>query len=231
MIKNQSFIYNIIQYQEKSTLFFFCVLFIAMLLIFSNIKISLSILFGFILYLLIINYLSYKNDKIIINEEEKLNIKKNKYNIPKKHEKIIDFLFNLEDLKQFSFIIFNNIETLLNNFVITYDNCLNDYTLVNDYYVVLNNLKLKTLKEIENFNLNGSPKNIVMENKKMIENILDEYLNNLILINNKNNYYNGYDVYSKVIEKTNIEASNLFDYENEYRGNILSFNLQNYNFI
>ena len=55
--------------------------------------------------------------------------------------------------------------------------------------------------------------------------------NNLKLLNNKNNYYNGFDLYAKEIDDNNIEPSNLFDYENIYRGNLLDFNIQNYNFI
>ena len=66
----------------------------------------------------------------------------------------------------------------------------------------------------------------------MIENILNKYLDNLKLLNNKNNYYNGFDLYAKEIEdNNNIKPSNLFDYENVYRGNLLDFNIQNYNFI
>ena len=66
----------------------------------------------------------------------------------------------------------------------------------------------------------------------MIENILNKYLENLKLLNNKNNYYNGFDLYAKEIEdNNNIKAFNLFDYENVYRGNLLDFNIQNYNFI
>ena len=66
----------------------------------------------------------------------------------------------------------------------------------------------------------------------MIENILNKYLDNLKLLNDKNNYYNGFDLYAKEIaDNNNIKASNLFDYENVYRGNLLDFNIQNYNFI
>ena len=231
-IENSSFLYDIKKSQSNFTLFFFSVLFVITILIFSSIEITFTLFVGLIIYVLFIKYYSTMNDTQNINEQEKFEIKKNKYNISNNHPKIIDFLFNIEDLKQFSFILFNELKILIINFVNTYDDCINDYTLVNDYYNTLINLKLKILITIENFNINSAPKDIVIKNKQMIENILNKYLDNLKLLNDKNNYYNGYDLYAKEIEdNNNIKPSNLFDYENVYRGNLLDFNIQNYNFI
>lgn len=231
-IENSSFIYDIINSQSNFTLFFFSVLFVITILVFSSIEITFTLFVGLIIYVLFIKYYSTMNDTKNINEQEKFKIKKNKYDIPDNHPEIIDFLFNIEDLKQFSFILFNELKILIINFVNTYDDCINDYTLVNDYYNTLVNLKLKILITIENFNINGAPKDIVINNKQMIENILNKYLDNLKLLNDKNNYYNGFDLYAKEIaDNNNIKASNLFDYENVYRGNLLDFNIQNYNFI
>ena len=231
-IENSSFIYDIINSQSNFTLFFFSVLFVITILVFSSIEITFTLFVGLIIYVLFIKYYSTMNDTKNINEQEKFKIKKNKYDIPDNHPEIIDFLFNIEDLKQFSFILFNELKILIINFVNTYDDCINNYTLVNDYYNTLVNLKLKILITIENFNINGAPKEIVINNKQMIENILNKYLDNLKLLNDKNNYYNGFDLYAKEItDNNNIKASNLFDYENVYRGNLLDFNIQNYNFI
>lgn len=231
-IENSSFIYDIINSQSNFTLFFFSVLFVITILVFSSIEITFTLFVGLIIYVLFIKYYSTMNDTKNINEQEKFKIKKNKYDISDNHPEIIDFLFNIEDLKQFSFILFNELKILIINFVNTYDDCINDYTLVNDYYNTLVNLKLKILITIENFNINGAPKDIVINNKQMIENILNKYLDNLKLLNDKNNYYNGFDLYAKEIaDNNNIKASNLFDYENVYRGNLLDFNIQNYNFI
>lgn len=231
-IENSSFIYDIINSQSNFTLFFFSVLFVITILIFSSIEITFTLFVGLIIYVLFIKYYSTMNDTKNINEQEKFKIKKNKYNIQNNHSEIIDFLFNIEDLKQFSFILFNELKILIINFVNMYDNCINDYILVNDYYNTLVNLKLKILIIIENFNINGAPKEIIINNKKMIENILNKYLDALILLNDKNNYYyNDFDLYAKEITDNNIKASNLFDYENVYRGNLLDFNIQNYNFI
>jgi len=229
-IENSSFIYDIINTQSNFTLFFFSVLFVITILIFSSIEITFTLFVGLIIYILFIKYYSTINDTININEQVKLKIKKNKYNISNNHPEIIDFLFNIEDLKQFSFILFNKLKILIINFVNTYDDCINDYTLVNDYYNSLVNIKLKILITIENFNINGAPKDIIINNKKMIESILNKYLDNLKLLNDKNNYYNGFDLYAKEIVN-NVEPSNLFDYGNIYRGNLLDFNIQNYNFI
>ena len=170
-IENSSFIYDIINSQSNFTLFFFSVLFVITILVFSSIEITFTLFVGLIIYVLFIKYYSTMNDTQNINEQEKFKIKKNKYDISDNHPEIIDFLFNIEDLKQFSFILFNELKILIINFVNTYDDCINDYTLVNDYYNTLVNLKLKILITIENFNINGAPKEIVINNKQMIENI------------------------------------------------------------
>ena len=111
-IENSSFIYDIINSQSNFTLFFFSVLFVITILVFSSIEITFTLFVGLIIYVLFIKYYSTMNDTQNINEQEKFKIKKNKYDISDNHPEIIDFLFNIEDLKQL-FKIFSIICLLL----------------------------------------------------------------------------------------------------------------------
>jgi hypothetical protein len=232
MNENYNVVYNILNSQTNQTLFYYCILFLIVIIIFTNIKISFTLFFGLIIYFTYVVYFTYNNNRNTTTNNEKFNIKKNDFeNIPEKYKDIIDFLFYLQSFKGFSYILYNETEILINNFINLYDICINHYELVNDYYNTLYNLMLRILINIENFNLNGVPQEQIKENKEMIEKILFNYLNNLILINNKNNYYNGFDIYSKIIDNSTTHPYNLFNFENNYTNNILMSNINNYKFI
>ena len=62
-IENSSFIYDIINSQSNFTLFFFSVLFVITILVFSSIKITFTLFVGLIIYVLFIKYYSTINDK------------------------------------------------------------------------------------------------------------------------------------------------------------------------
>ena len=91
----------------------------------------------------------------------------------------------------------------------------------------LENLKIKILFSLESFNLNGTDLKELRENKLEIEKILNVYLKNLLLLNKKDIYYNGYDVNTKILSSSNILEYNRFDYENEYIRGIKLFDIQN----
>ena len=102
-----------------------------------------------------------------------------------------------------------------------------NYKLINNYYSVLENLKLKVLYSLESFNLNGANLKELYKNKLEIEKILNTYLENLLLLNKKDIYYNGYNTNTKILTTNNVLEYNRFDYENEYNRGILSFDIQN----
>ena len=77
-IENSSFIYDIINSQSNFTLFFFSILFVITILIFSSIEITFTLFVGLIIYILFIKYYSTINDKKNNNKKEKFKIKKNK---------------------------------------------------------------------------------------------------------------------------------------------------------
>ena len=66
-MENSSFIYDIINSQSNFTLFFFSVLFVITILVFSSIEITFTLFVGLIIYVLFIKYYSTMNDTKNIN--------------------------------------------------------------------------------------------------------------------------------------------------------------------
>lgn len=220
-------LYNIINGETNQVLFFYGVALIIVILIFTNINFSFSLFIGLIFYSILITYNHTYNENTKLTEKYKITEKSKSVDVSVENKDIVDFLFYLESYKQFSTEIYNNIVTLLKNFIQLYNNCIIDKKLINDYYSVLVNLKLIILYSLESFNLNGANLKELNTNKLEIEKILNEYLENLLLLNKKDIYYNGYDTGTKILTTDNVLEANRFDYQNEYTRGIKSFDIQN----
>ena len=226
-INNSNLLYNIINGEDDKVLFFYGVFLVIIILIFTNINFSVSLFIGLIFYCIIISYNHTYNQNNIITEKYKISEKSKSVDIVEENPEIVDFVFYLKSYKQFSTAIYNNIVTLLKNFIELYNNCIKNKKLINNYYSVLENLKLKILYSLESYNLNRVNLKELHENKLEIEKILNTYLENLLLLNKKDIYYNGYDINTKILTTSNVLEYNRFDYENEYNRGILSFDMQN----
>ena len=224
---NNNLLYNIINEENNQILFFYGVFLVIVILIFTNINFSVSLFIGLIFYCIIISYNHTYNQNNKISEKYKISEKSKSVDILEENSKIIDFVFYLKSYKQFSTLIYNNIVTLLKNFIELYNDCIKNKKLINNYYSVLENLKLKVLYSLESFNLNGANLKELYKNKLEIEKILNTYLENLLLLNKKDIYYNGYNTNTKILTTNNVLEYNRFDYENEYNRGILSFDIQN----
>ena len=130
-------LYDVINTQTNQTIFYYCVLFIIVLMIYPYVEISFSLFVLLIVYCIYVSYYTTYNNINDINNEEKFNIKSKTTTISEKYKDIIDFLFYLESFKIFSYMLYEETEILIKNFTIIYENCINDYKLINDYYNTL----------------------------------------------------------------------------------------------
>ena len=226
-MSDTNLLYNIINEENNQVLFFYGVFLVIIILIFTNINFSISLFIGLIFYCIIISYNHTYNKNNKISEEYKINEKSKSVEIPKEDPEIVDFIFYLKSYKIFSTAIYNNIVTILKNFIELYNDCVKNIIIINYYYSVLENIKIKILYSLESFNLNGANLKELSENKLEIEKILNIYLEKLLLLNKKDIYYNGYDIDTKILTTNNVLEYNRFDYENEYNRGILSFDMQN----
>jgi len=210
-------LYNIINFEEPKQIFLYFVIFVIFLFIFSNINFSISIFIGLIFFAILLFYLHTDRNKNFIDSEKKLDTKfqtfkqnnitetsnKNLINYPD----IVDFIFYLSTLKNYNPNVFQDIINLFNQFIDLYDSINIDKSLASSLFKNMTNIKIKIINNIESFlfttNNNLFTKQI---NKYKIkgEKLLNKYLDKILLINKKYNYYNGYNINTNIITNNNI---------------------------
>ena len=227
-------IYNVVNYQDPQTIFSYGILLVIFIYASSKIDFNYSILIGLIFYSIVIYYL-YTNKKVnYIDEFEKLDTKYNLLNtdnnILKKYPNIIDFLFYMSELKLDSPRIYFEIQTLFENFIILYEACLQDINLINANYLTLMTIKDKILYSINSFTFNiltNAESVKLYEMRKTVEKILNKFMNELVTLQQKDLYYNGYTIKTQPIETSNVRASNFLDTHNQYVRNTKQFDVLN----
>lgn len=233
-VTTNNVMYNILNYQEPQTIF--CYGFLLVIFIFVSLKINFnySILIGLIFYSILIYYLYTNNNVKNIDEFKKLNSKyellNTGNNILKKYPNIIDLLFYMSELKSVSPSIYFEIQTLFENFIILYEACLQDINLINANYITLMTTKNKILYSINQytFNLLTNVESVKLyETRKTVENILNSYLKELNLIQQKDIYYNGYNTKTNPAPISNILPSNFLDFQNQYVRNTKQYDTLN----
>ncbi len=146
-----------------------------------------------------------KFNNIITNPSEH-----HKYRLIKKYSDINDFVFYLLDIKHYNHIVFDNIIYDLNKFLSLYEECLIDYKLINPNFNKMIDIKNNTSKNLEAIYISNSNSNFIKFNSNsfQIQKILDKYIDNIIDIQNKNIYYNGYNINTKIIDNYPVTEFN-----------------------
>jgi Ca2+/Na+ antiporter len=227
-------LYNIINYEESYIIFNYFILIIIFLFIFSNIDFKVSTFIGLIFCSIIIYYFNtYRSVNFTydtVKKKEKFDKLSTTYNIIESYPEIVDILFYIEDLRQYNMPQFDKIQSLIEQFLKLYEACNVDYSLVNTFYPTLIDLKVLILSSLNTFIINTFNHKItdkLLLVKKNLELKLNKHLDELVVIQEKNLYYNGYNNNTYMIDKSNILPSNFLD-PIEY--NKFS-NLNNNNFI
>lgn len=227
-------LYNILNYEDPQTIFYFGITLVIFIYITSKIKFNYSVLIGLIFYSIFVYYI-YTNKKVnYIDEFEKLNTKYEMINTNnnklKKYPNIIDFLYYIGELKSVSISLYYEIESSFENFIELYESCLQDIKLINANYETLQTIKNKILYRINAFNLNllTNAETIKLYNmRKTIEKLLNDFLNELYILQQKNIYYNGYNIKTNLINKNNVYPSNFLDTNNQYVRNTKQYDILN----
>ena len=229
--KTNNIIYNILNYDEPSIIFNYGIFLIIIIFIFSKINFNINILIG-LLFFSIISYYFYTYKEI--NTIGKLELKKNKFNslytkskILEKYPDIVDILFYMEEFKNQSISIYNELIKNFENFCKIYEYCTIDYKLIYSYYSTLTDIKINILFSLNSFIFSSYDNYLetkINNIKISTERTLNKLLNNLVIINKKKLYYNGYNNTTKLIDYSNIVPSNIVDNIN-YLPN--SYNISN----
>ena len=232
--ETDNIIYNIINYQEPQTIFFYGILLIIFIFISAKIDFNYSILIGLIFYSIFIYYLYTNKKENYIDNFEKLTTKyellNTNNNILKKYPNIIDFLYYMSEFKSTSPSIYLQIQALFANFILLYEACLQDINLINANYSTLEIIKNKILYTINSFTFNllsniGTVK--LYDMRKNVENMLNNFMNELLVLQKKDIYYNNYNTKTQIINTNIIMPSNYFDTDNLYIRNIKQYDALN----
>ena len=205
----------------NKSIFWYIVIFIGILILFSNLDVRLNILYGSILAIIFIIYL-YENEK---KEEYANNILvENKKNtlLPKPQkehdEDMQNFLFSTQYFYQYNPQAYEDFIEELDSFIEIYEQTNNNsqqndanYNLSGTNYNLLNDKKRSLLFTFNSilFNL---PPNMTHETKlynsvKTLDFLLGKYLNNIMKLFKHNIKQNGYSV-STELPKTGPMARN-----------------------
>jgi hypothetical protein len=233
--KTNNILYNILNYQDPKTLFFYGSILVIFLLIFSHIELNSNILIGLIFYSILIYYFYTDKEINYIDNFEELTTKFDNIdtytNVIKNYPAIIDLLYYMRDFKHSSVDIYNNILIQIENFLILYEECLQDIKLINNNFSTLQTIKNKILYMEESFNFNTGNINYskkIFLIKKKTQELLNNFLEELIVVHKKNLYYNGYNISTSVVNNCNILPANWIDTQNEYIRNNKIFDVQDY---
>lgn len=191
---------------DKTTLFWYIVLFCFILFVFSKLTIKLNIILGFSIGIILILYLYRDYDATKIKSDEESELKKTLI-IPKplyaiEHDEIIDYLFSIQDLYIYNPREYEDLIEHLDQFFLIYNEINVNNELVIANYETLVNIKRSTLNSLQ------SILNMVLyverDNKlnKAVENLnilLNIYLTKVKKIHDNYIYTHGYDKNTKLI--------------------------------
>jgi hypothetical protein len=230
--KTNNILYNIINFEDPQQIFYYFIWLIIFLFVFTNIDFSITLFIGIIFFSILIYYFYTDRNKNYVDAEQKLNTKYETFSndtntIIKEYPDIVDYIFYLSTFKKYNPDTFDDIVKLFDNFIFLYNSINIDKSLADSLFKIMNNIKFNIINKIETFNFTTN--NIVLsrqisKNKKSVEELLNRYLDIVLLIHKKNIYYNGYNNKSKIITTNNIIEYNFFDTNHEI-GRKKNFNL------
>lgn len=220
---NQTYIYK----TDNLIMFWCAVIFVSILLIFSNLDIKLNILYGTLIALIFAMYI-YRNHKRTSTEKNELIIKKMKSLLPlpkKIHDNDVqNFLFSIQDFYQYNPQVYEDFIEELDNFFMIYDQVIINQQLSGINYNLLED-KRRLLCSILESIIYNIPPNLIYEKKlqnavSVLDFILEEYTNTVKQIFKKDISENGY------INSTQLPNTGPLAY-NAYDDNIFLMNFKN----
>jgi len=231
-IETDNILYNIINGNNPQYTFLYGIIIVIICFISTKIYYNYNILIGLIFCSLIIYYLyTFKKYNILTKTQinnEKFEKLYSENQILYKYPKIVDFLFYMENFKSNNIQEFNNLVLGFENFCELYEFCLIDFNLIFSSYKSLIDQKILILNIINNFTfstLSIQYENILIKQKESAEILINDLLNNLVLLYKQKIYYDGYNVQTNNIPKTNILPFNIL-YDINYREHYDKYNIQ-----
>jgi hypothetical protein len=198
---NENFLYEIIFNSTKEFFYLYIIIIIFLIFIFVNIDFNYSILIALLFSTIIIFIIyTYRNNNFL-GEKQRLEEKIKTINSPtstiNSYPDIVDFLFYLKDYSLKDYNNYLQIIKSLDNFLIMYENTINNYRYINYSYnkmkKIINNI-LELINSIKYSCYDNEYDKMLEKNKISIKLILEKYLENIREFNDRYVYYNGYSI-------------------------------------
>lgn len=225
--KSPNVIYNILNFEEPNVIFIYGIVLILFILIFSRLSINYGIIVGLLFYCILIYYFYTDRNLNNIYATEKYNQKFNILNRPTnvliEYPDVVDFLFYIEDIRKYSYITYEEISNLFKEFCILYRSSNTDYNLIDRLYQKMVDIKITIMYKINAFIFNTDGYQYtekIFRAKQEAEKILNNLLNELVLLQKKKIYYNGYNITTKLIDTSGVLPSNIISDPNPDFNNI-----------
>lgn len=214
-------------------LFWYIIFLILVIFLFSFVKIELNIIFGLLIGILFIVYLTYQTNQQNIKESnERKNIEdiKNEEidNIiphPKlalKYDDILDFLFSIQDFYFFNPNSYIDMIDHIDNFFEYFEEVQLNNKLAGLNYQLMEDQKRQALNALQsiiyNFPTDPEYTNKFNQSLNMLSNILDNYLKQIEDQNRKNIFNNGVNIDTKFVSQ-GPKARNEFDGDQDVNEN------------
>ena len=208
---------------DNKTLFYYVIIFIAVIFVISKMTIGLSIIFGFIIGSVIIYFLytDYKNKQ---DQENKVKSFQESLLLPKpeiitKYEDVIKYLFSIQDFYVHNPEAYQDMVNGLGNFFRIYEETSVNPKYAGRNYELMVEQKRSAMNSLHSviYNLptNEEYTEKLNESISIMEQVLQKYLNKVERIQKLYLYENGYSVDTKLINKSGISAFNSFDNDND----------------
>lgn len=220
---------NKIYQADRPTLFWYSVIILIMIFIFSHLDISLNIVYGTFITIIILYYL-FDNYK----EKDKINnqIISNKYDLiiprPKiagHYVEIVDFLFSIQDFYVFNPVAYGEMVEHLDKFFLCYNEITYNRSLAGTNYNIMLDEKRMSINTLQSIVIAFSTNRQYMEKFNtslvVLEQLLNTYLDKAEYSYKEEIYYRGYNNETELLLKPPF-ARNMYDDEiDRFRGNLV----------
>jgi hypothetical protein len=202
-------IYNVINNENKTVVFNYMVLFVALLFVFKNyIHVNPSVIVAIILFMLVVYYFNtYRtihNLETTALEQDKFNAINPTSDVLRPYNEINDAMFYFLDFKNINIQKYNQLTKFLENFIILYETANLEPKTISYNYQKMKDLKIQIAELIDSYNLctiDNTYVDIIYKTKLSFENILSGYMNNVMEMQKQYVKKYGYNLNTKLISK------------------------------
>ncbi len=212
---------------NNKKLFLFLVIFIFIIAYISKLNISITLIFSILIAYYFFNQLRLSeknhNDKNIKILNKKINKIRPSPEIITKYEDLINFLFSIQDLYEYNPAAYEEMIDSIKSFLLIYEESKKINILAHQNYSVANIKKNNAVNSLHSIIIN-SVSNNNLDNKinrsyRILNNLLEKYIDEIELLIKKDIKYNGY----------NVKTNGILDYKmkpyNDFESNKYMFEL------